>query len=361
MFALTNNLITGSSIYAAQAQEVLGVRGHFDYVERGIRLVNAQAEGNQALVTRLMNESAIIPADAWRELDSITTRVMRHDEGDAYMADLRPLAKPINIGKLAHLTRVSSDAGSVKRSMSGQKAIPMDKVQYDYRGTPIPIFDSGYGREWREMMTFNTESFDALSDDQEAHTAKIKSDMADYVLDGDASIIAGGYEGYGIRTHPLSNSINIGAAGANINLTASATDAEDIENFVNTVIGAAMDANHLTGYKLNLYISPEIARNWDRPYSGATGFKEGSIRDVLAKNRRINKIVDTFKLSGNEFFAFVPNAQFIRPLMAMAVSTVPVPRTGPRDNYQFLVSGAMGIEIRGDYNNRSGVFYSVSV
>lgn len=304
------------------------------------------------------NAAAVLPRDAWLELDGITRRVMRSDEGASWMADLMPLAKPVNIGKLVHLNRVSSDAGTVVRSMSGQVPIPMDKVVYDYRGTVVPMFHTAYGREWREWNAQQSENFDALADDQEAHTAKIRRDMALYALNGDTSIVFQGYTGFGIRNHPLSKSINIGAGGANINLTTATAD--QLDAFFTGAFGAMLDANLITG-KVNLYISPEIARAWDKTYSGSAGFKTGTVMQFLLTNRRINKIEVSFELSGNEFFGFVPSAEYIRPLIGMAVATTAIPRDRPRANYQFDVSGAMGLEIRADYNNRSGVFYSVAV
>lgn len=120
-----------------------------------------------------------------------------------------------------------------------------------------------------------------------------------------------------------------------------------------------LDANLITG-KVNVYISPEIGRNLDRSYSGSAGFKGGTLLQYLLTNRRINKIEVTFKLSGNEFFGFVPSAEFIRPLIGMAVNTTAMPRLYPTANYQFLKMGAMGLEIRADYNGKSGVFYSTS-
>lgn len=45
----------------------------------------------------------------------------------------------------------------------------------------------------------------------------------------------------------------------------------------------------------------------------------------------------------------------------MAVNTTAMARLNPTDNYQFLVMGALGIEIRGDYNGKSGVFYSTDI
>jgi len=320
--------------------EIVAEREHFHNVEDQL--------------ARVGNSAALLPRDAWRELDDVTMRVMRNDEGGAFMADLMPLARAIDIGKIVAFNRVSSDAGKVSVSISGQTPTEMDKVDYDYRGTPVPVFSSGYGREWREWNTQQSENFDAISDDQEATVAAINRQMARYVLNGSTAIKIKGFEGFGIKNHPLTKPIELGASGANINLATVGSD--DFEAFINTVLGAALDDNHI-GQSVNMYVSPEIGRNLDNPYSLSGGIKAGTLRDALRANRRINKIEVTFELSGNEFFAFVPDSRFIRPLVGAAVSTVAIPRNSPMANYNFQVWGAMGIEIRGDFNNRSGVFY----
>lgn len=166
-----------------------------------------------------------------------------------------------------------------------------------------------------------------------------------------------GYQGYGIRTHPLSKSINIGPSGNNIVLKSATADA--LDTFFTGAFGALLDANYITS-KVVLFVSPEIARGWDKTYSGSAGFKSGTIRDFLLTNRRIQAIEVSYELSENEFFGFVPSSEYIRPLIGMAVSTTAIPRDRPRSNYQFDVCGAMGLEIRADYNNRSGVFYSTN-
>lgn len=345
-------LVANSRPHQAWWAELGISREHFHRTEEGHASLMNEITGNAA---------AVLPRDAWMELDTITRRVMRADEGQAWMIDLMPLAKPVNIGKLVHMNRVASDSNNpVIRSMSGQVPVPMDKVTYDYRGTPVPIFSDGYGREWREWNTLTSENFDALADDQEGATAKIRRDQALYVLNGDATIRFQGYQGYGIRNHPLAKSINLGtgAGGASINLTTATAD--QLDAFFSGPFGAMLDANLIVG-KVNLYISPEIARAWDKAYSGAAGNKPGTIMDFLKTNRRINKIAVSFELSGNEFFGFVPNADYIRPLVGMAVNTTGITRLNPTDNYQFLVMGALGLEIRADYNGKAGVFYSVVV
>ncbi|MBB4798007.1 hypothetical protein HNP32_001731 [Brevundimonas bullata] len=307
------------------------------------------------------NASAILPRDAWLELDTITTRVMRDDGGQVFMSDLMALAKPVNIGTMAHLTRVASDTNNpVHRSLSGQVPVAMDKTIYDYRGTVVPIFADGYGREWREWNTLRSANFDALADDQEGALDKINRNMADYALDGDATIKFQGYTAYGLRNSPLTKLINLGSAagGANIDLTTATSD--ELEAFFVGPFGAMLDANLITE-AVNLYISPDIARAWDKSYSNAAGFKDGTIREFIARNRRIKKIEVTWKLTGNQFFGFVPNARYVRPLIGMAVNTTAMTRLNPTDNYQFLVMGAMGIEVRGDYNGKSGVFASTVI
>ena len=346
-------LVANSRPHAAWWGELSVVREHFHRTE----------DAHASLMNEMTgNASSILPRDAWMELDGITRTVMRNDEGSTYMNDLMPLAKPINIGKLVSMTRVASDINSpVIRSMSGQVPVPLDKVVYDYRGVPVPIFADGYGREWREWNTLQSENFDALADDQEAAVAKLKRDQAQYVLNGDATIVFQGYTGYGIKTNPLSKVINLGpTGGANIDLDATSTTSDAIEAFFNNVFGAMLDTN-LVSKKVNLYVSPEIMRNFDRPYSGSAGFKIGSLRDALEANRRINKIEQTFELSGNQFFGFVPSSDYIRPLIGMATNTTAKTRLNPTDNYQFLVMGALGLEIRADYNGKSGVFYSTDV
>lgn len=344
-------LIANSRPHGSWWGDVCNARKWFEHTEKTFANV---------LSMDVANAAAILPRDAWLEMDTLTRRIMRGDEGSAWMMDLMPLAKAVNIGKLVHVTRVSSDAGSVTRSMSGQVPNSLDKVEYAYHETPVPIFSGGYGREWRETKTFDSEAIDAIMDDQEAQTAKINRDMALYALDGDPAMQFKGVACDGIRTNARSVSINMGsgAGGNNLDLT-TATPAQ-IESFINGGFGQMLDDN-LVSAPVNLYVSNEIMRNLDQPYSGVGGFKMGSLREWIESNRRINKVVSTYELTGNEFFGFVPNSNSIRPLVGMAVNTTAITRMNPTDNYQFMVMGAMGLEIRADFSGKSGVFYSVVV
>lgn len=310
---------------------------------------------------RVLNAAAILPRDAWLEFDDQTRRIMRDDGGEEFMTDIMALARPIDIGKLVSITRISSDmSDKVTRSMSGQVPVDLDKVTYDYMGAPVPMFAKGYGREWRERKTLETEGFDALADDNEAANDKVRRDMVDFALRGDDAISVEGYKAYGLLNTPLAVNLNLGSGAAGLNINLATATSDEWEAFVNGPLGTAMDNNFVSG-GVNFYVSPEIARNLDKAYSGSAGTKMGTLRDFLLGNRRINKISSTFMLKDNEFFAFVPSSQYVQPLVGMPVNTVPKVRLNPTDNYQFLLMGAMGIQFKTDWGRRVGIFRSVVV
>ena len=275
-----------------------------------------------------VNQAALISKDYWREVDNITTRVFRNDEGNGLLDDLLGLGTPISIGKTAALYRVSSDAGKVHRSLTGHVPEELDKVIYDEAGDPIPIFNTGYGREWREYM-------------------------ADYMLSGDGKVKVKGYVGAGITNHANTNQVDLSASGLNIYLTTSTPD-ESVAFFTGP-FAKLLDDNYVQE-KVKLWASPDIMRNLNRPYSDAAGFKEGTVLEYILRYGRIESFNQTFKLTGNHFIAYVRNSQYIKTRIAAPVGTFMIPRQNPFDNYNTLVWSAVGLQIKRDFNGRSKVF-----
>ena len=132
----SKNLVANSRPHQAWWNQVNAQRDAFGAAEGALAPLMANALG-------VTNAAAVLPRDAWLEMDTITRRVMRDDEGQTYMADLMPLARPINIGKIVFQHRVSGDAGLVRRSISGKVPEVLGKVDYDYRNTLVPIFNTG--------------------------------------------------------------------------------------------------------------------------------------------------------------------------------------------------------------------------
>lgn len=309
----------------------------------------------------LANQAALLPDDAWREVDEVTMRVLREDEGKVYMNDLMPMARAVDIGKTAHLYRTSTDiADQTIVSMSGQEPSLIDKVQYDFNGHPVPIFHRSYGLNWREWRGMQSEGFDGISDDQEAAVAGLEQRKAQYILDGDTEINVGGYIGYGIRNHPETNVMDLDSSGFNIDLSAEATTSDQLETFFTRDFQQVLHDN-LVDTPSNIYASKAIERRWSRSYSGAGGFKGGSFYDFLMSQPFINSVNYTYELTGNEFFSFPAAPKYIRPLVGMATTTIAIPRVQSTDNYNFKVMAAMGLEIRADANSRCGVISARAV
>lgn len=351
--------------HAAQWKGLNQLRKEHENISRGM----IQMKGNKLAA----NQAALLPVEAYRDIDDTTHKVYQNDEGRGYMTSLMSIAKGVHIGKTASLYRNASDkSGSVNRSVSGQMPATLSKTVYEYGGDPVPVFTTGYGREWREGEAFSSEGFDEMIDDQENSSRDIMEDQALYMLWGDTGINIKGYVGYGICTHPNTVKLDLGGSGSNIDLRTATAD--EIVAYFTGDFANALDNNY-TPRVDELWVSPQIMRNFEKPYSGATAFKEGTVKEYLERYGRIGSIQSTFELgragngtgiyndptTGNEFFCFVKQQTVLCPIVGAAVSTVAIPRMMPMDDNNTLLWGAMGMRIRADSNGRSKVFYASEI
>lgn len=341
----TKDLVANSAVVADQWKHLT--------IDRKV-FCNAEAE---LAKTYGVNATALVTKDYWRDVDNVTTRVFRNEAGQDMMADLMGIAANINIGKTVAISRIASDAGKVVRTLSGQEPEDLDKTRYDYTGDVIPIFKTGYSREWRELLGMQSEGFDPLLDDQANVTFNLRSDMAQYLLTGDQTLnVNGVYTGYGITNHPNTVQVNLNASdGLNIDLQTATPD--EIVTFFNQDFQAILDAQNVFE-QVTLWVSPAVRRSFMRPYSSAAGFKGGTVEQYITQfgNGRIGKIGTNFLLTGNHFVGYVRNDMYIRPRVAQPVSTYAAARDNPHDNFNFLVWSAFGLQIRRDYSGKSKVF-----
>lgn len=304
---------------------------------------------------QLAGNDGRVPQDVWRDMDSQAKAIMREPFSSLTM-DLMALSKSLPIGKIVSEYRRSSDAGNTVSSISGQVPVLMDKTAYDYDGTVVPVHSTGYGREWRELAAQRSEGFDGLIDDNENHTRALRDKLANYIYNGDDSIVYKGYKAEGIKNSSKTKTRDLGASGSNINLTDPTTTGKDIiEEFK-----AGRDVLRITNNVLvpvTIYVSRSIMSNMERLLD--TG--NASNTYILEQVRRLEGVAavkeDTM-LQGNEYVVVALESQFIRPIVGMATGTYAVPRTMFNDNYNFVIANAVGLEIRSDFEGRSGVLYA---
>lgn len=294
----------------------------------------------------------LIPQDVYQEFDNVTVERFRSDDGDTFLNDLLPLSRSVNIGRLIHKFRRASDAGQTQTSMTGQIGVKFDQVEYSYDGTLIPIHDTGFFRNWREWNAQQAEGFDALVDDQRESVAAVRRRLADVFLDGatDADgnyIILDSISWQGMRNDSRVAQVDLDAGGLNFDFTDTTKTYAEIEAAFKSVRDVLWITNNCEK-DATYYVSREIASNIERN-SSEYASSENKIIMRLSGLMGVAAIKTSSKLSGNEMMAFPLDGMSVRPIVGMGVNTVAMPRPVYNSNYEFVVWGAVGFEVRTDY------------
>lgn len=300
------------------------------------------------------NAAAIIPQDVYREFESQTKEIMR-SPNLTLMMDLLPLAKAMPIGKIEHVYRQVSDSGLVVTDLEGQTPVEMDKAQYTYDSAIKVIHKTGYGRSWMEMEGQSTEAFDGLIDDNANAVRLMQETLAGHFYDG-VDVSFKGTSAYGIKNSTKTVDVDLDADGLNIDFSSPSTTADDIRAAWIALVDALRITNNVAG-DITFYVSREIMSNFQR-YFTTNDKSFGTIRSALLELVGVADIKEDASLSGNELIGVVLRADIIRPITGMAITTVPLTRLNPFDNYNFLVWANPGLEIKSDYYGRSGVLYA---
>lgn len=303
-----------------------------------------------------------IPQDVYREFDNVTIERMRSDDGDTFLNDLMPLAKTVNIGKIVYENRRASDAGMIQTSMSGQTGIKFDQVEYNYDGTIVPIHDGGFYRNFRELAAGTSEGVDALIDDQREVAACLRFKLADTFMDGhldaDGNFInVKGYDWQGMRADSRVAQVDLGVGGVNFDFTLNTNTGDQNKDALITVLDTLWITNNCAK-DVTLYVSREIARNWERNFS--TNYDGRRIIDQLSGLQGVASIKVSNKLTGNQLMAFPLDGTSVRPISGMGMSTFALPRPLYNSNHEFVTAAAVGWMVNTDYSGNTCALYAAS-
>lgn len=326
--------------YGEQWKHVVNHRNGFNIQQKAIRQM-------------FNNAAAVIPRDVYQEFDN-TTLTLARANNLTIMNDLMPLAKSLPVGKIEHIYRRASDSGIVRSSISGQIPVELDKAAYDYESTIKVIHTTGFGRSWMEIEGQRSEGFDGLIDDQANAVRAMQDAIAAHFIDGTSDTF-NGTDAVGIKNSTAVQSVDLDASDLNVNFATNTTPTTIRSKWVN-LIDKLRITNNAVG-DITFYVSREIMSNFQQFFSTSdTGF--GTVLQNLKTLAGVADIKEDASLSGNQVVGIILDTRYIRPLVGMAIATVPLFRANPMDNYNFMTWANVGLEIRSDYNSQKGVLYA---
>lgn len=334
-----------------------GLKKHHEFIVNS-RAANWKHETHLMAVGGLQVNEARLPAEVWRDFDTQTKSLMLSDEGGVLLQDLMPLARSVHIGKIvSEYRRYSEGELEVRSSIDGQHAKPVNNTSFDYDGALVLVHSTQVGRIWRELEGMRSEGYDALLDDQANAARYVRKRTVDNFVNGTPDLSYKGYSAFGIKSNPNTLAFDLGAGGAGIDLTSPTVTFEQAwAVFLGAMQTLQGNANNAVG-NVTFYLSDAIWFNLMRIASPGTSNTE-TIMNGLMRFPGVAGFKRTDAVAGNEFLAVILSSEYIRPIVGMPVTTTPIPRVTPMDDFHVLVWGASGLQVKADSQGRSGVLYA---
>lgn len=342
-YYVTEKTLEGNAGLAKQHKFIANSR-KADYANETVLMQRGGLEVNDAR----------IPADVWRDFDRQIVDIMRSDEGAVIMNDLMPFARNVDIGKIVTEYRQYSESVlEVRSSIDGQHAKPVNNTGFQYDGSLVLVHSTQVGRQWRELAGMRSEGYDQLLDDQAAAVRYVNRRMVDDMVNGTAELSYKGYGSLGIKANPNTIAFDLGA----VDLTSASTTYEVFyTTFVNALRAIQGEGNNARG-NVTFYVSSGIYWNAMRIANPDTNNTD-TIMAMLLRIPGVAGIKQSDELQGNEFIALILSSEYIRPVIGMPVTTTPIPRVTPMDDWHVLVWSASGLQVKADALGRSGVLYA---
>jgi uncharacterized linocin/CFP29 family protein len=287
-----------------------------------------------------------LPKDVWGQWDREGIEVQRSTL--AVFNDLAAaVATPMPIGKLVHHFQTVSDSGQANISLDGRSKGRTDQPVFNYHGTPLPIIDSPFSYGWRQVEAARSEGFQLDSAGRSNAMRTVAEKLESIALDGDASIVVGGAQLYGLRTHPRRNTRTTGVA---LN---GATGAQWLAE-----VTATLKLLHADNFKVpaTLYV------NWDDWfYATSTEFTTGYPKTIAQRVMElggVREIIPADSVAASQIIALVKDRRVVQVLNGMPMTTRAQFRANPEDEYNFVTMAAAAVEVKFDAEQNCGIAVS---
>lgn len=303
------------------------------------------AESELAKRQFLIGNASPLPLDAWSRIDGTATQVQR-DMLVMFNKLAGASSTPVDIADLVSYYQQVSDSGEVSVSMDGRATTKGDRVLTKYMGTPVPMLLSDtarYGfREWAVMQRGGNMDTAQIANNQR----RLGEKLEDLVLNGDTSINVGGNTIYGLRTFPQRNT---GTHGLTL---ATATGAQWLAAVKD--LCAKLIADNAYG-RVTVFVNFSdwfAAQNTD-----FTANYPKSIATRLGEIAQVAEFVPVPRLPANELIGIADfsTGSWGSILSGMPMTTRPLFRANPEDDYAFSVIASAAPQFRADYDGKSTI------
>lgn len=297
------------------------------------------------------------PADLFREFDPTVTVDKRPWGEYATLDMLLNVSRSINVGRLTYEYARSSRLDSAQRSMSGQLGVKLDNVNYRYDGVPLPIFDAGFGRNWREMERAGAEGFDLLVDDSREAERSIKDNMDDYLWNGDSSIVVDSAGSSLVWNGIRNDTTHVAQYTIVGDLTSNATAATAIRDQFKNMRDVLWITNNCTK-DLQVGVSRQIYSRLELEFSTADGVSSYTVRDAIMRIGGLVNIYVDNRLDGNQVaMSYMDVTMGFHSIVGMAMMTVAEPRFKYNDDFRYVKSAAVTFLPKIDHDDRKCAVY----
>jgi len=308
------------------------------------RLFNArQAEMAALHNSTVLGNALPIPKDVWGVWDREGVEIQR--EVLSVFNDLAAtVSMPMPIAKLVHHFQTISDSGTVNVSLDGRSKARTDQPVVNYYGTPLPIIDSTFSFGWREMEAARSEGYSIDGAGRANAMFKVAEKLEDIVLNGDANVVVGGSQLYGLLNHPKRN---------------TDTHGFDLSECTGPQWLAAVNKATAALYGDKFFTEPTIYVNInDWKYARETDYSTSYANKTIAQRvleSGIAGVVPASKIPADTIVAVVKNRRTVQLLNGMPMTTRAQFRANPEDDYDFVTMAAAALEIKFDAANNCGV------
>lgn len=321
-----------------QEQQAFILANRRDFNERQLALANAHG-------STMVGNALPIPRDVWGIWDREGIEIQR--EVLSVFNDLSAsVSMPMPIGKLVHHFQTISDSGEVNVSLDGRSKARTDQPVFDYHGTPLPIIDSTFSFGWRQMEAARSEGMAPDSAARSNSMFKIAEKLENMTLNGDASVVVGGAQLYGLRNHPKRNT---DTHGFDLN---GATGPNWLAAFAKLTTALYGD---------NFYVEPTVYVNIsDWKYARETDFSTAYPNKTIAQRvleSGIANVVPASNVPASELIGVVKNRRVVQVLNGMPMTTRAQFRANMEDDYNFVTMAAAALEVKFDAEDNCGIVH----